>query len=243
MILSCEGFGGRGLARFEPEETVRLWGVLRDAFPDYRKDVVFFYRRQDDAVESRMVQEIKGNTRQSMVQIDYRKYLVANSDLNYRYFTDLLCQVFGRDHVKPVAFDVKRMRGNNVIWAFLDALGLDGSALVQEVRNISPSGPLLALLNLCNRFEVDETLSARIMNAARAHFNKVGNPPGARLLSGAERTAIMAFFEASNRDFVAAHGQGEAALQYLGAPPRMDSNNVAISEDDLFQILLRAKQA
>lgn len=201
VVISCEALSGATVRRFAPEMMQYMWRRLAEALSGFDVRVVFYIRRQDESVDSRIIQEIKGQSRKSI--INYEAFLYANSSLNYHYFTFLLAKVFGLNNLDVRLYDRGVLVDADVRRDFLDYLGVPrGSiAVTEDEDNVSPSSTLIALYRVINALEVDEQVYDELKKWVWREAGK-GDDRKAVVIGQEQRQEIMRYFKHYNEKFI-----------------------------------------
>lgn len=199
-VISCETLSGATVRRFAPDMMQLMWQRLANLFKGLDVRVVFYVRRQDESVDSRIIQEIKGQSRKS--NINHEAFLYRNSSLNYYYFTQLLRRAFGEDKVDVRLYDRGSLFNSDVRYDFLEYLGV-GNAISVSVNedNVSPSSRLIAFFRIINALNLDEAVYADIRKMVWRDLAALDSTK-AVVLGQEERRQTMEFFRSSNEKFV-----------------------------------------
>jgi capsular polysaccharide export protein len=188
LIISSEYFWSS-----LPPVTYRTFGA---AFAGWPVEIVCFLRRQDEWATSSYLQAVKSGEKRSFE--DWAALVLKPPASGLHYFRVINRWAYYLDATKVHVIRYADARAN-VLSSFCDTLGLplDTEAAPPRV-NPSPSSEGLRLLLEVNRSEVDEAEKAerrtRIMREHRAD-----RPSTAFLLSAAERRALIAEEQASDR--------------------------------------------
>jgi hypothetical protein len=202
VVLSCEALSGATVRRFASEMMMYMWQRLATTLCGYDVRVMFYVRRQDESIDSRIIQEIKGQARKSTGS--HLPFLYPMSSLDYHYFTRLLEQVFGSGKVDVRLYDRSCLKNSDVRADFLAYLGLaeDAIPLPEREDNVSPSARLVGYYRIINALELDSETHAEVCRGLWREFN-AGGKPKAVALGSYERLEVMRYFEEKNRKFIA----------------------------------------
>lgn len=210
-VISCEALSGATVRRFAPELMQYMWGRLVDLFKGFEVRVVFYVRRQDESVDSRIIQEIKGQSRKS--NINHEAFLYENSSLNYYYFTQQLGKTFGADKVDVRLYDRVSLFNADVRYDFLDYLKLTNTITVNvNEDNVSPSSKLIAFFRIVNALNLDDEVYEEIRKSVWSELTASSSK--AIVLGYAERRRIMEFFRPSNEKFIGECVHGDMKDRY-----------------------------
>lgn len=200
-VISCEALSGATVRRFAPEMMQYMWRRLADALIGFDVRVVFYVRRQDESVDSRIIQEIKGQSRKS--NINHEAFLYANSSLNYHYFTLLLAKVFGMENVDVRLYDRGSLVNSDVRSDFLSYLDLtqDLITITEDEDNVSPSSTLIALYRVINSLDLDEQVYEELRKWAWREAGLADNRK-AVVIGLEQRRDIMRYYRRSNELFI-----------------------------------------
>ncbi len=201
-VISCETLSGATVRRFAPEMMLYMWQRLLELFDGCDVRVLFYVRRQDESIDSRIIQEIKGQSKKSF--IDYEGFLYPTSSLNYRFFYEQLEQVFGKGMVDVRLYDRKYLIQSDVRYDFINYLGLPEECVsVPDYEdNVSPSSKLIALYRVINSMSLDDNAYSSICQGLWKEFGITGRGGKAVALCRHDRERIMAFYRDSNSRFV-----------------------------------------
>lgn len=202
VVLSCESLSGATVRRFAPEMMQYIWRRIAELFHDCDIRVVAYIRRQDDSIDSRIIQEIKGMSRKS--RLEYAPFLYAKSSLNYHYFTHLLEDVFGEGKVDSRLYDRRFLHNGDVRYDFLDYLGVSGGVIdvPPNEDNVSPSAKLIAFYRFVNALNLSEEDYEQVVAGVWKGLCGAGEPK-AVILGTRERKEVMQYFQRNNEDFIA----------------------------------------
>ena len=81
VVLSCEGFSSETIPYYNKAQTIYLWKKIIDLFPGYDIKVIMYVRRQDESIESRMIQQIKSKSAATLAVLE--DYLSKETSLDY----------------------------------------------------------------------------------------------------------------------------------------------------------------
>lgn len=241
-VISCEALSGATVRRFAPEMMLYMWRRLAELFDGFDVRVLFYTRRQDESINSRIIQEIKGQSRKSM--IDYEAFLYANSSLNFHYFFGLLEQVFGKGKVDSRLYDRNYLYHTDVRYDFLNYLGLsnDSLAVTGDEDNVSPSSRLIALYRVLNAMGLDVSTYSAINHGLWEEFNVAGGGDKAVVLGKLERQRVMEFYRVDNERFVEECVRAEEKQAYSDVLFREEndvSSNVLVDGVEVMRLLKR----
>lgn len=199
-VISCETLSGATVRRFAPDMMQHMWRRLAKLFKGLDVRVVFYVRRQDESVDSRIIQEIKGQSRKS--NINHEAFLYRNSSLNYYYFTQLLRKTFGVGKVDVRLYDRGSLLNADVRYDFLDYIGVTNAISVAlDEDNVSPSSRLIAFFRIINTLNLEDAVYADIRKMVWSEFAAIDSSK-AVVLGQDERRQIMEFFRPCNEQFV-----------------------------------------
>ncbi|NIV10793.1 MAG: hypothetical protein GWN62_05750 [Aliifodinibius sp.] len=178
-----------------------MWHRLAKLFEGFELRVVFYARRQDESIDSRIIQEIKGRGRK--YDINYVRFLYEKSSLNYHYFYTLLEDVFGKGRVDVRLYDRKNLVDSDVRNDFLDYLGLtnDSISVPHEEDNVAPSYKLIAMYRIINSLPLSNDEYTAINEGLWKEFGASGESK-AVVLGKEERNEVMGYFKEYNTMFI-----------------------------------------
>jgi len=241
VVISCEPLSGATVRWFGPEMMRYIWQRVLDLLQGFDVRVVCYVRRQDESIDSRIVQEIKGQSRRSA--IDYEAFLYPKSSLNYHYFFHQMESLFGAGKVDVRLYDRKYLQNGDVRCDFLDYLGLsDVGFPVPDVEdNVSPSAKLVAFYRVLNSLKLDPDDYASLIAGLWREF---GARDGVKavVLGAEERGRVMAYFKESNRQFVEEYVPKEHRQVYaecFGRDVKNLESNIYMDCMEAWQILKR----
>jgi hypothetical protein len=226
-VISCEPLSGATVRRFAPEMMQYMWERLAHLFHDCEVRVLVYMRRQDDSIDSRIIQEIKGQSRKS--GLDYAPFLYAKSSLNYHYFTRLLEETFGTGRVDCRLYDRRFLCNGDVRYDILAYLGIAEDAIVMpdSEDNVSPSAKLVAFYRFVNALNLGDEDYERITSGIWQGFCGADESK-AVVLDSEARKEVMRFFQPCNEAFIAECVAEEYremfAAALLGAVREVESN-------------------
>ena len=226
-VISCEPLSGATVRRFAPEMMQYIWKRIAELFHDCDIRVVAYIRRQDDSIDSRIIQEIKGLSRKS--NIEYSPFLYTKSSLNYHYFTHLLEGGFGSGKVDCRLYDRRFLHNGDVRYDFLEYLGVPGGVIDVPTKedNVSPSAKLVAFYRFVNALSLSEGDYEQVTAGVWQGFCGADEPK-AVILGVRERKEVMQYFQRSNEEFIAECVADENKDMFadvlLGEVRRIESN-------------------
>ena len=238
-VISCESLSGATVRRFAPDMMMYMWRRLADLFEGYDVRIVFYVRRQDESIDSRIIQEIKGQARKST--ISYESFLSESSALNYHFFYSLLEEVFGSGTVDARLYDRKSVFKSDIRYDFLHYLGLPLGAISVPASedNVSPSAKLVGFYRVINTLNLSADDYSTLNTGVWRELSASGGPK-AVVLGSRERNEIMEYFSKSNEDFVSEYVREESKEGFSDAlfgPVRGVEANVFIDGVDVWRIL------
>lgn len=239
LILSCEAFSG-DLDQFNIEQTMHGWKRIAEIFGSYRICPVVYIRRQDEAIESRIVEAIKGRLRWRDVEVE--KFLVMDGPLNYEFFLDRLAEVFGKEELIVRMYGRDSLVGGDVVKDFLQCIELDELDLSfdAELHNRAPSGKYLEFARRLNSFALDEGVKVSLRRFAWRVFDSTGESETAQVLGQADRRRIMAYFFESNVAVIKKYGAEslESFLEEIFRDSKSTSPNCMLDDVDVLDVLI-----
>lgn len=241
VILSCEGFSGTSVDRMQPEVVSAMLRQLGAAFAGRDIRVIWYWRRQDAAVESRIVQTIKGKGARFDFQIE--PYLAESEALDYPFFQQTVAEALPGAPVEPRCLAPDALTGGEVVADFLAAIGLGGLLTGDQIKrvNLTPPGRQLGVQLALNRLAAAGYAVEPLVQAMRRSPALKG--PRGVLLSPAQRRAIMDRYAESNARFLAdtvPEAQRAAAAAHLAAPVSEAMPNAEASAADLAALIAEA---
>ena len=201
-VISCESLSGATVRWFAPDMMKFMWQRLVELFDGFDLRAVFYVRRQDESIDSRIIQEIKGQAKKS--DINYEPFLYTKSSLNYYYFYKIIERVFGRGNVDVRLYDRKSFQNDDVRADFLNYLGLlkCDIELPTTESNVAPSAKLVGFYRVINSLNIDsEDYDALNKGLWREFGNSITSK--AVVLGSMERKRVMEYFLEANEKFVA----------------------------------------
>lgn len=201
IVISNEALSGATVEQFRPERTLAILQRVSDIFADFDTEIIYYFRRQDDAVESRIVQSIKGESKATTISME--RYLVEESALNFLFFHNAVARIFPKAKLVPRFYHRSLLEGGDVCRDFLKTIvgNVSGVLFEKDEENISPSGKLVALLCLINRLSAADYDTGKLMKAAWSKFDS-SRYEKAQVLGFEKRKRVMEFFHDSNVAFV-----------------------------------------
>lgn len=244
VILSNEALSGYSCREFNEPWVRATWRMLSDTLGDRIARIVLYVRRQDDAVESRLIQHIKARSRGT--DLDFSELVQARGALNYSYVDALLRDCFPNAELIYRPYGSAFFRGGSAVNDFLDVIGLtDMEDEKGERPNERPKGGFIEYLLMRNNGDLKDFLGRKNIRddhtdigRAWRYFNSDAFPD-ATVLTPAEREQIMAGFEDSNAAFAATCLSGKDRQnfeQMMQKPVSQKDKNVWMSARDLVGI-------
>lgn len=238
-VISCESLSGATVRRFAPGMMKYMWGRLIKLFEGFDVRAVFYVRRQDESIDSRIIQEIKGQSRKS--NINHEPFLYSKSSLNYNYFFELLEQVFGKGQVDARLYDRKHLCKSDVRYDFLDYLDLPTESLTvpDSEDNVSPSAKFVGFYRVLNSMKLSGDDYASL-SAGLWRWLCASGGEKAVVLGAKERDSVMNYFMESNKKFIDEYihdnDKKKFSTTLLGAVKNVESN-VFVDGIDVLRIL------
>lgn len=241
VVISCESLSGATVRWFAPDMMKFMWQRLVDELDGFDLRVMFYVRRQDESINSRIIQEIKGQARKS--SIEYEPFLYKKSSLNYYYFYGLLERIFGKGSVDIRIYDRNNLVNADVRHDFMEYLGLDGDVINVQHNddNVAPSAKLVGFYRVVNSMRL-ESGDYEIVNNGLWRELSSAESPRAVILGTKERAHIMSYFRESNNMFVSDCVSDKHKKLYeeiFTAPPMSVESNVFIDAVEALEILGR----
>ena len=229
VILSAEGLSGAAMAEMEPDLVAAELRLLAAALPHWPMTVIWYYRRQDEAVESRMIQAIKGG--RGGRNLDPAPFLRPQQALDYGFFHAVLRAALPGARLVARCLARPLLAGGEVVADFRAAAGLDGLLRDEDIRssNRRPSGVQMSIQLGLNAMGPDRPRGEALWRAW-ARFEPAVEGAPAVLLTPQQRAAIMDYFAPANARFidsVVPADQRPAVAAAFAAPVRDDRPNVA----------------
>jgi len=237
LILSCEAFSG-DLDRFCVEQTTYVWNRISEIFGDYRIRPIVYLRRQDEAIESRIIEAVKGRMRYREIDVD--KFLGRDSPLDYRFFLAKLAETFGDERLVLRLYSKDRLMGGDVVRDFAGVCGINVAGLVFDSQeyNRAPGGKYLEFVRHLNRYELSDDLRVGLRRLAWGVFDAQGGQEASRVLDYATRRKIMTYFFAANTELVRKHA-GKDIEGYIAeffGDSRTDEPNCTLNDSDVMDV-------
>lgn len=241
VVISCESLSGATVRRFAPEMMVYMWKRLAYLFDGFDVRVIFYFRRQDESIDSRIIQEIKGQSRKST--INYEPFLYEKSSLNYHYFYGLLEQVFGKGSVDVRLYDRKFMFKSDIRYDFLNYLGVPFGKVSVPVleHNVTPSARMIGFYRVLNSLKMTDGDYQTIISGLWKELCSQ-NEPKAVVLSTEQRKKVMDYFYKCNVKFVSEYVpecMRDTVSDSIFAPVSDVAINAFIDGYDVMRILRR----
>ncbi|AXC50081.1 hypothetical protein DRW48_10585 [Paracoccus suum] len=245
VIISCEGISGGRITHMDPPLVEHLLRRLGDLTEGWDTTVVWYYRRQDDAIESRIIQTVKGKI--AVSRPDPESYMKLGEALDYSFFQSVVQRALPQAKIVPRCFSRALLAEGDVVRDFCNIAGI-GEALGPEhiiEGNVSPTASSVGLqlaLNLLigAGYNVDPI----IRNIRRMGNQEVGEK--ASVFGPETRREIMEFFAESNAKFIKEHVPAEdreKVAAHFSTPVSQRPKNVTVSAEVLARALMQAGAA
>lgn len=239
IIISCEDFSAATVSKFYEKETIYVWQRLLEIFKDYKVYIIVYIRRQDDAIESRMIQQIKSKSASRGPLLD--EYLHNDTSLDYYHFLDILVKIYGESSVIYKIYNVKRLAESDIRRDFLNCIKLfDKKDFIfgKELQNVTPSGKYVEIMRLlnANNIPVDQR---RKLSGVAWHKWCGNDEQKAVYLNVDEKQKIMKWFEKSNLCLIEKYFHSEIGpgIREFFFSPKEVIKNCIVSNDDIVSIM------
>ncbi len=238
-VISCESLSGATVRWFAPEMMRFMWQRLVEVFDGFDVRVVFYVRRQDESINSRIIQEIKGQAKKA--SIEYESFLYKKSSMNYSYFYGLLEQVFGSGKIDVRLYDRRYLANTDVRFDFLEYLDLETCGLSVPIsnENAAPSSKLIGFYRVINSLNLEANDYTLLTNGIWRELSS-DDSPRAVIIGSRERANIMGYFRESNIRFIencVPETNKKDFYETFIAEPMMVDANVSIDVVEVYQIL------
>jgi hypothetical protein len=204
LLISSESLCASSLKSFNEKLMLKAWQQIAMMFEGHDVEIVYYYRRQDTAIESRITQLIKGEFHWH--DLECRSFFCDSLDLNYQWFNDKLLSFFGK--TIPIPFLKSEFHGQNLIQDFCFHAGLPffPGKMSNADQNTSPTAHTIAYLNEINAAHLPEQVKQGLRDLVWLDAEKEDKKsPGAnraKYLRKKQRESIMDFYAASNTSFL-----------------------------------------
>ena len=238
-VISCESLSGATVRWFAPEMMRFMWQRLVEVLDGFDVRVVFYVRRQDESINSRIIQEIKGQAKKA--SIEYESFLYKKSSMNYSYFYGLLEQVFGSGKIDVRLYDRRYLVNTDVRFDFLEYLDLETCGLSVPIsnENAAPSSKLIGFYRVINSLNLEANDYTLLTNGIWRELSS-DDSPRAVIIGSRERANIMGYFRESNIRFIencVPETNKKDFYETFIAEPMMVDANVSIDGVEVYQIL------
>ncbi|MEO0390745.1 MAG: hypothetical protein AAF218_07360 [Pseudomonadota bacterium] len=250
FVFSNEGLSGYSTLLSKHDELGKLWRLLAHHFQGCDLTVVTYVRPQVAAIESRIIQSIKGFSKQH--EIDMGELLAPSSPVNYLDFAERLQAAFPAAKLLFRVFDRSTLVGGDVVDDFCAATGIDASALDRPKTepNVSPSGAFVRYKMLSQTPSFAQVfaqfgVSAQRMDQLAYMYCEAEGQPKAVVFDSEVRTTIQQTFAATNAAFARQFLSSEDAETFLDRTARPVGEvtpNLELSAPQLLDILARAQR-
>mgnify|MGYP001026528651 CR=1 FL=1 len=204
LLISSEALCANKMNYFDEDLILKVWEKIASIFKGHDIEVVYYYRRQDTAIDSRITQLVKsqGNCH----DLDYKLFICDSLDLNYQWFNDKLLSFFGK--TIPIPFLESVFHGQNLIQDFCFHAGLPflPEKMSNADQNTSPTAHTIAYLNEINAAHLPDELKQGLRKLAWQNddrsSSKRHNGESAKYLRVKQRESILNFYANSNLTFL-----------------------------------------
>ncbi|AXC49937.1 hypothetical protein DRW48_09735 [Paracoccus suum] len=245
VIISCEGISGGRISHMDPPLVEHMLSRMGEVANGWDITVVWYYRRQDDAIESRIIQTVKGKA--AVSRPDPAPYMKFGEALDYPFFQSVVQKALPQAQIVPRCFSRALLAEGDVVRDFCKIAGIDDALRPEDILegNVSPTGSSIGLqlaLNLLigGGYEVDPI----IRNIRRMGNQEVGEKASA--FGPETRREIMDFFAESNAKFIQEHVPAEDRAKvaaHFAAPVSPRPENITVGAEMLAHALMQAGAA
>lgn len=245
VVISCEGISGVRITRMEPLVVAHMLRRIGEVAAGHEITMVCYCRRQDEAIESRRIQMVKGASAATSFDLDL--YLNLGEALDYAFFQSVIAQALPQARIAPRCFSRAVLEGGDVARAFCKVAGLDGAVRAQDILqdNVSPGGASIGLqlaLNLL--IEVGHNVDPIIRTARRMSVHD--GTVTASVLDQNARCEVMDFFADSNARFMPTHvppRDRAKVREHFAAPVSARPPNVTVTAQTLARAIVHSGAA
>jgi len=239
LIISCEALSGNVLD-FNVEQTIYIWNRIVGIFSDYEVIPIVYIRRQDDAIESRIIESIKGRVHNTLIDVDV--FLKNDSVLNYNYFLSQLSEVFGKTSIRLRIYNRNILIGADIAKDFIDLCGIGSPSLrySDHAHNTSPGGKYLEFVRNLNKFRLSYDKEVKIKKLAWSLFKAGGDVERVKVLDLSVRKKIMNYYFDSNIELIKNYGLHDMVgymKEFFGECEQSESN-CKLDLEDVFNVFL-----